>query len=199
MALSKIQSESVNLSDNFAFTGTVTGAGSNIIEQLFLNGNGDSVTVPSGTYSLSNITVKQALTESYADITGSNISYTPPAGATIVVYEFNFRVYGAYPSVITHFKMYIDSDEVTQTRKTYGGGGSYDGEHVNFRWAIAIGGSANTASGRVASWTSAKTIKLMGRNYANVSYGANVHENVYWDGAALAQVVVPTMQITAYK
>ena len=27
MALSKIQSESVNLSDNFAFTGTVTGAG----------------------------------------------------------------------------------------------------------------------------------------------------------------------------
>ena len=28
MALSKIQSESINLADNFAFTGTVTGAGS---------------------------------------------------------------------------------------------------------------------------------------------------------------------------
>ena len=28
MALSKIQSESVNLADNFAFTGTVSGAGS---------------------------------------------------------------------------------------------------------------------------------------------------------------------------
>ena len=27
MALSKIQSESINLADNFAFTGTVTGAG----------------------------------------------------------------------------------------------------------------------------------------------------------------------------
>ena len=27
MAISKIQSESINLADNFAFTGTVTGAG----------------------------------------------------------------------------------------------------------------------------------------------------------------------------
>ena len=27
MALSKIQSESINLADNFAFTGTVTGSG----------------------------------------------------------------------------------------------------------------------------------------------------------------------------
>ena len=30
MALSKIQSESINLADNFAFTGTVTGAGGNM-------------------------------------------------------------------------------------------------------------------------------------------------------------------------
>ena len=198
MALSKIRSESVDLTDDYAFTGTVSGAGSNIIEQLFLNGNGDSVTVPSGTYSLANVTAKQALTTSYADITGSSISYTPPAGATQVVYEFNYRLYGVNPSIITHFKMYLDSDEITQARKQIGGGGSYDGEHINHRWSIAIGGTADTASGRVASWTTAKTIKLMGRNYSS-TYAGNVHEMVYWDGASLAQVVVPTMQITAYK
>jgi hypothetical protein len=203
----KIANQAVTM-DKLATSGTLpaldgsalTGidAGSNILEQLFLNGNGDSVTVSSGTYSLANITAKQALTTTYADITGSSISYTPPAGATQVVYEFNYRLYGVNASIITHFKMYLDSDEITQARKTVGGGGSYDGEHVNHRWSIAIGGSADTASGRVASWTSPKTIKLQGRNYSG-TYAGNVHEIVYWDGASSSQVVVPTMQITAYK
>ena len=34
MALSKIQAESMNLADTYAFTGTVSGTGSNIKEQL---------------------------------------------------------------------------------------------------------------------------------------------------------------------
>ena len=32
MAIDKIQSESINLADNFAFTGTVTGAGETLTE-----------------------------------------------------------------------------------------------------------------------------------------------------------------------
>ena len=44
MAIDKIQSESINLADNFAFTGTVTGAGgtlwldiSSILSVYFIN------------------------------------------------------------------------------------------------------------------------------------------------------------------
>ena len=37
MALSKIQSESINLADNFAFTGTVTGAGGNMKPAFYAN------------------------------------------------------------------------------------------------------------------------------------------------------------------
>jgi len=176
---------------------TNVSSGSNILEQLFLNGNGDSVTVPSGTYSLSNITTFQAVNGTYTDVTGSDISYTPPTGATQVVYEFNYSMYEQTPSVINHVKMFLDGNEITQARKTLNGGGSYDGQHVNHRWAIAIGGTADTASGRVSTWTSPKTIKLQVRWY-NGSYGGDLHKMVYWDGAALTQVVKPTMQITAY-
>jgi hypothetical protein len=41
MALSKIQSESLNLADNFAFTGTVTGAGSDAVVQVVTHRHGD--------------------------------------------------------------------------------------------------------------------------------------------------------------
>ena len=203
MALSKIIAEGVDLTDTFAFTGTVTGAGSNIIEQLFLNGNGDSVTVSSGTYSLTDITAFQAVNGTYTDVTGSDISYTPPTGATQVVYEFNYAMYEQTPSVITHVKMFLDGNEITQARKTLNGGGQYDGQFVNHRWAIAIGGTADTASGRVSTWTSAKTIKLQVRWYSG-SYGGDLHKLIYWDGttaaqAGASQVVKPTMQITAYK
>lgn len=181
--------------DGSALTGV--SSGSNILEQLFLNGNGDSVTVSSGTYSLSNITTFQAVNATYTDVTGSDIAYTPPSGATQVVYEFNYAMYGVTASIITHVKMFLDGNEITQARKTLNGGGSYDGQHVNHRWAIAIGGTADTASGRVSTWTSPKTIKLQVRYY-NSSYAGDLHKMVYWDGAALTQVVKPTMQITAY-
>ena len=50
MALSKIQSESINLADNFAFTGTVTGAGeSNTPAFLAYTANGQSQTVSDAT------------------------------------------------------------------------------------------------------------------------------------------------------
>lgn len=180
--------------DGSALTGV---SSSNILEQLFLNGNGDSVTVSSGTYSLSNITTFQAVNGTYTDVTGSDIAYTPPSGATQVVYEFNYAMYGVTASIITHVKMFLDGNEITQARKTLNGGGAYDGQHVNHRWAIAIGGTADTASGRVSTWTSAKTIKLQVRYY-NSSYHGDLHKMVYWDGAGLVQVVKPTMQITAY-
>ena len=50
MPLSKIQSAGISLSDNFAFTGTVTGTGSNIKEKLAMLCDGGTYTVSSGSY-----------------------------------------------------------------------------------------------------------------------------------------------------
>lgn len=199
MALSRIKSESVDLADDFAFTGTVTGAGSNILEQLFINANGESVTVPSGTYTIGDVTAELLLTNSWVDIPSSDISYTPPSGATYVTYEFNYIVFGMNSHMITHHKFYIDSDEVTQARRTIqGSGGGYDIANVNWKWGIAIGGTADTASGRQSTWTTAKTLKLQARNYS-ASYRGSLFAMDYWDGGSLTSHTRPTMQITAYK
>jgi hypothetical protein len=100
---------------------------------------------------------------------------------------------------IVHVKMMIDSDEVTQARISMGGGSSgYDSHATNFRWGIAIGGTADTDSGRQATWTTAKTIKLMAREY-NGSYEGDLHKMAYWDGATVNAVQRPTLKITAYK
>ena len=58
-----------------------------ILKHLHLVSSGrtvSSITFP-------NVTATQALTTSHADITGSNITYTPPAGTTTVVYTFSFN------------------------------------------------------------------------------------------------------------
>ena len=118
MAKSVIQSESLNLADNFAFTGTVTGSGSNIKEHLAMLCDGGSYTVPSATYTSQNVTTHQLLTSSYQDITGSVLSYTPPTGTLAVIYNFIFEFRQASTHHgIGHFKLFIDSDEVVDGRQ----------------------------------------------------------------------------------
>ena len=75
MPLSKILSASIA-------SGAVSA--SNILEILSSPCNGTAVTVPSGTYTMPDITSRQRLPTSYEDITGSSISYTPPSGTTRV-------------------------------------------------------------------------------------------------------------------
>ena len=57
-------------------------------EQLAMICDGQNYTVSSGTYTPTNVTAAQALTTSYATVTGSELSYTPPSGTTCVVYDF---------------------------------------------------------------------------------------------------------------
>ena len=63
--------------------------GSNITEMLSSPCNGSQVTVPSGTYTMADVTAIQVLTQTYVDISGSSISYTPPNGTTRVIYRLS--------------------------------------------------------------------------------------------------------------
>ena len=96
---------------------------SNVIEQLVMLCDGQNYTVSSGTYISQNVTAKQELTTSYADVTGSTISYTPPTGTTCVVYEFSFAASFTDAFQISHYKFFIDSDEVVYHRRNLGGDG----------------------------------------------------------------------------
>lgn len=68
MAIDKIQSESINLGDNFAFTGTVSGAGGGKILQVVSFQRNGATSISSGSFVTTNIT--KAITPS---ATNSNI------------------------------------------------------------------------------------------------------------------------------
>ena len=66
-------------------------ASNSILETLVGAADGRSVTVPSGTYTFGNVTARQSLSTSYADVTGSSITYTPPTEANYVSYKFSYK------------------------------------------------------------------------------------------------------------
>ena len=58
---------------------------------------------------------------------------------------------------ISHYRLYLDSNEVTKARSEMAG--EDISARTSFKWVFNIGGSADTTVGRVASWNSAKTMK----------------------------------------
>jgi hypothetical protein len=166
-----------------------------IIEYLSSPCDGSSVTVGSGTYTFQNVTAVQTGTDSYADITGSSLAYTPPAGTTRVKYIFEYNWY--WPSgthCISHHKFFIDAAEVVYARHSRSG--FYPEGRFAFEWTVAIGGNADANTGRQATWTSAKTLKMQFRRYASGN-PMSVHGTTYWDGAGGVQLGIPVLTIIA--
>jgi len=178
----------------------IGGGGSNIKEQLVMLCDGNDYTVGSGTYTSTNVTAQQTMTTTSTDITGSSISYTAPSGTTMVVYEFVFSYSFDDSNTITHMRSFVDSDEVTSQRQTIQ---TYSAMNEEYRhtFLIPIGGSADTATGRQASWSGAKTLKIQGRSYST-SYEAKFHGTRNWDGetdssTSLAILRKPQLIITS--
>ena len=167
----------------------------NVLEQFCTPCDGSAITVPSGTYTVANVTAIQDLSSTYADITGSSISYTPPAGTTQVIYEFDYEFGRAAGNAQGLIKIFLDSDEVTKGYRTQGNDAS--SARCLTKWAFNIGGSADTTVGRVASWTSAKTIKLQARDLSS-SYQVHLHSTPHEsDGGSTDTFSMPLIQITA--
>ena len=150
-------------------------------EQLVMLCDGNDYTVGSGTYTSTNVTAEQTMTTTSTDITGSSISYTPPSGTTMVIYKFVFSHNFHDTDHITHIKSYIDSDEVTSQRQSVQTYGAMN-EEYHHTFLIPIGGTADTATGRQATWTTAKTLKIQGRSFST-SFEAKFHTIRNWDGA----------------
>ena len=166
-----------------------------VLEQFLSPCDGSVIALQDGNHTLSNVTGAQSLTSSYADVTGSSISYTPPTGTTQVIYEF-YSMHGPGDNWnIPHFKLYLDSDEVVYQRKTITADRQSDLEW-GYRYSFNIGGSADTNTGRVASWSSAKTIKIQAREYSS-DYESVLHQFQHFDGAGPNLFHQPSIGITA--
>ena len=171
-----------------------------VLEQFSSPCDGSSITVRSGTYNIQEVTGAQDLSTSYADITGSSIDYTPPTGTQTVKYDFNFQLSYESSSHISTYKLFLGGNEVTEFRTVLSvqTGSSWE-NRVHFTWAFHIGGTADTTVGRVASWSSALTIKLQALEFGSTNQ-AKLHETGNTFGPTGSNVSVtnlPVIGITA--
>ena len=179
-------------SGNLAFA---TVASPKIKEQFYSPCDASVITLDQGNTTLGDVTAVHTPATSFADVPGSSIAYVPPSGTTQVIYEFNFNYHNKDSDPYMSFMFFIDSDEVTQAR--WGLGGQYNkGNHL-FKWGINIGGTADTTAGRLASWTSSKTLKMQAINYSNTREGS-MFQTSHWTGPNTAGVFsCPSIGITA--
>ena len=188
--MSTLKVDNLLLQDNTKGTGR-------ILETFGGVCNGQSFDVLSGSYTLDNVTGHTSLTTTHTDVTGSTITYLPPEGTKTVIYNFVFTNSRGDAGVITHFKLFLDGNEVEKARFT-SGANTQHGELINYTWSFRCNASSNDADvGSVTSWSSAKTIKLQAREYGS-SNEAVLHNNYYWDGSS-GQLVfrIPILQVTA--
>lgn len=144
-------------------------------------------------------------TTTYADVAGSTITYTPPAEATTVIYKFTFSFFGSTNGGISHWRSYIDTDEVTIGRTTlaanYQTSNLHDHRIQTLTLPISVGDTQDVANGKLSSWTTPKTIKIMARAYTS-DYYFSLHKNNWWDGTGALgsnQIRIPTLSITAIR
>tara|TARA_E500000075_G_scaffold107240_1_gene100134 strand:- start:2739 stop:3338 length:600 start_codon:yes stop_codon:yes gene_type:complete len=188
-------------------------ASNSVLETLMGVADGRSVTVPSGTYTFGNVTASQGLSTSYADVTGSSITYTPPAEANYVSYKFSYKSdswdgnYGS--SGIHHIALYLGGTRVARANKSVSGNysGSHSNNHASFTQNIEFvfdltANSDDIANGKLAGWTSAKEIKVMARDYSSPYYRATIHTNIWRDSSGASGEFTyyqPIIKITAFK
>ena len=168
-----------------------------ILEQFYTPCDGSVIALQDGNHTILNVTAKQTATASEVLMNGSEISYTPPTGTTQVIYEYSFQIGHHDNDPILNYWLYVGSDAVTYSASTTRGH-YYHCNRVVFKWAINIGGTASTNTGRQASWTSAKTLKMMFRCLDTTNYEADIHEAENFGPLSSQDVFAqPTLGITA--
>ena len=169
--------------------------GRQVLEQFFTPCDGSVIACANGNITVQDVTAEQDCSTTYTDLTGSVISYNPPTGTTQVIYEFYYQA-GRKDDVGSHLcKLYLDSDEVTlgfAHNQVYA-----STARLSIKWGFNIGGSADTTHGRVASWSSAKTIKIQIREFDSAQE-VYAHRTVHSGAGSSTDIfVTPCIGITA--
>ena len=170
-----------------------------ILEQFLLPCDGIPYTSRSGTYTPTAVTAGQDLTTTYGYISGSTITYTPPAGTKLIIYKFVMSP-TSVAAGIGFYKVELGGVDVTDSRQAIGDYYGYGNGRRTFEWSFAIGGTANAATGRLnafSDWSSGLVIKLKGKEYS-ASIDAAVHGTYYEDDGTFGNMFSrPLIGITA--
>ena len=186
---------SLNFSD-----GSSQSTASGVLEKIWVPCDGRTITTKSGNnMSISNVTGAQSFAgTSYSDCAGSNITYTPPTGTTLVIYEYAFQQSRQDSHAIGHYKFNIRGLGVVTNSYFSISANSQLEDIIHFKFPINIGGSESATTGQLASWGSSRVLKLEGRRYggSNAQY---IHTTEYSDGTGSARLHQPCVGVTAIK
>ena len=170
--------------------------------------DGRTVTVPSGSYTIANVTTAQASTTTLATANGSEISYTPPAGTKTLVYNYEFQFDVTANSGLSHFETQVDGTKVLPASRSFSSNyASTNWNHAQMRFSAGYtfdlnAGNTDVAQGKfqTGTWTSAKTIRVQFRQY-NSGYTISLHRNTHWNGTGASGTdqapIKPTLYIQA--
>ena len=177
--------------------GSTQSTASGVLEKIWVPCDGRTVSTKSGNnMTVTNVTTAQSFGgTSYSDCTGSNITYTPPTGTTLVIYEYAFQTCRWDAHGIAHFKFQIDSTVISNSYFDLSMNAQLE-DICHFKFPINIGGSTNATTGQLASWGSSQALKLEGRRYggSNAQY---IHQTEYSDGSGTARFHQPCVGVTA--
>jgi len=140
MSISKIQAESMNLADTYAFTGTVSGAGGGKVAQVVYQNFTTAFTTTSATY---------------AD-TGLTLAITPTASNSKLYIQASMNSIAHNGASFASFKMFEDSTELEEWYKGHG----YSDNDIS---------SVTLNVQRDASSTSERTYKIQMANNPNTN------------------------------
>jgi hypothetical protein len=195
-------------------SGGGSGSSSPIIETLASNCDGSVVTVPSGTYTMPNITTQQIITNigpysapgNIGDLlSGSNISYKPPSGTNRVIYEFAFQAdRGGGHSFLSQLFFHIDGNLITNAVSVVA---EYVGlaTQVIFRYIINCDvNSTDYTKGHISNWNELKELKLTVMTHNASGYALLVHNTTHMENNSSNQngglaFRVPSLKITAIQ
>lgn len=163
-----------------------------ILETLVGLCDGRSITVASGTYTMPNVTSAQTAPSAFTQVTGSNITYTPPAGTKHVIYEFNFTHASVDANGISYFKYRVDGVDVNRSFFVASDNSGHD--YVNFMWEHTIGDGDDADTGKFQTWTTGKTLDLVFNRHGSSNEG-EVHGQYYT--SSFNTYHTPKIRITA--
>ena len=110
-----------------------SGSGSNlqVLEQFYGIADGRSFSTSNGTVSTTNVTAYQSLTDSFAEVNGSSLTYQPPTGTTELIYTFELaqRENGSNDRFLTSTYVEIDGTQILESRDAVYGTSLYQGHH----------------------------------------------------------------------
>ena len=170
-----------------------------VLEQFYLLADGRSVSTSNGTVTTTNVTTDPNLTASFAEASGSSLTYHPPTGTTEIIYEYKFLIAenNSNDRYLVGYYVDIDGSEILESRSSRMGSAEYqDTIDVKYSFRVNTGGSNDATTGDRAALTS-MTIKTMVRRWAS-SYAAKLHFLQYYSGTSAVSIVRrPYVGITA--